>query len=115
MIPTILLDSLSEDEMGMLLHFVNITSPPLSHKVSYEINHLKFFRQDVLVKKLLSSFNLISDEGYLVFISLMEKFGVKVEIKKEIPPELPVPETIVNESTGSVDPITKEENVSGSL
>ena len=121
MIPSTILDTLSEDEMGFLLYFVNVTSPPLSHNVIYEINHLKFFRQDILVKKLLASFNLISEEGHSTFISMMAKFGVKVDIKKEVPPELPVsqsiiePITVINEPTGSVEPIIKEENVSGSI
>jgi len=85
------INSLSEEEMGMLLYFVNVASRPLSHKIQFEINDLKFFRKDVLAQNLVSSFDKLTPEGHPTFISLMEKFGVKVEIKKEEPKKIEEP------------------------
>jgi hypothetical protein len=97
------IQSLSDDELGLLLYFVNVVDRPLSHNISFEINDLKFFRKDVLTKKLLDSFNKLTLEGHPTFVSLMEKFGVKVEIKKEEPKKIEEP--VVLPITSSVEPI----------
>ena len=99
------INSLSEEEMGMLLYFVNVASRPLSHKIQFEINDLKFFRKDVLAQNLVSSFDKLTPEGHPTFISLMEKFGVKVEIKKEIPI---VEEPVQLPVTSSAEPVISQ-------
>ena len=95
------ISSLSEEELGMLLYFVNIVDRPLSHNIPFEVNDLKFFRKDILTKKLLDSFNKLTPDGHPIFVSLMEKFGVKVEIKKE---EQTLPITSSVEPTVSIQP-----------
>ena len=101
------IQSLNEDEMSLLLYFVNVVGRPLSHNIPFEVNDLKFFRKDILTKKLLDSFNKLTPDGHPIFVSLMEKFGVKVEIKKEEPkkieePALPITSSV--EPTVSIQP-----------
>ena len=107
------ISSLSEEELGMLLYFVNIVDRPLSHNISFEIKDLKYFRKDILTKKLLDSFNKLTPDGHPIFISLMEKFGVKVEIKKEEPNKIEEPPLPI---TSSVEPaIAPQSEVSQSV
>jgi hypothetical protein len=114
------ISSLSEEELGMLLYFVNIVDRPLSHNISFEIKDLKFFRKDILTKKLLDSFNKLTPDGHPIFISLMEKFGVKVEIKKEEPkkieePALPITSSVEPEVSQSVETPKIESIISESI
>ena len=78
------ISSLSEDELAMLLYYVNVANRPLSHNIPFEISNLKWFRKDVLIQKLLESADLLTDEGHPIFISLMDKFGIKIELKKKV-------------------------------
>ena len=96
------INSLPEEEMALLLYFVNVVNRPLSHEFPFEINDLKWFRKDILTQKLLDSFDKLTIDGHLVFVSLLEKFGVKVEIKKEIPTPVTLP------TTSSVEPIVSQ-------
>ena len=114
------ISSLSEEELGMLLYFVNIVDRPLSHNISFEIKDLKYFRKDILTKKLLDSFNKLTPDGHPIFISLMEKFGVKVEIKKEEPkkieePALPITSSVEPEVSQSVETPKIESIISESI
>lgn len=103
------IQSLSEDELSLLLYFINVVSRPLQHSIPFEINDLKFFRKDILTQKLLDSFNTLTPDGHLPFVSLMEKFGVKVEIKKEEPEKIEEP--VVLPITSSVEPIVSTQPV----
>ena len=114
------ISSLSEEELGMLLYFVNIVDRPLSHNISFEIKDLKYFRKDILTKKLLDSFDKLTPDGHPIFISLMEKFGVKVEIKKEEPkkieePALPITSSVEPEVSQSVETPKIESIISESI
>ena len=93
------LDSLSEQEMGLLLYFINIVAPPSCPKMTFEISHLKWLKKDILIDRLLKSFDKISVEGHSTYKSLLEKLGVNVEIRKE-EPKIELPTT---EITGSVE------------
>lgn len=83
------LQTLSEDELCLCLYVVNITFPTLP-KIEYEPRNLTWIRHDMLIKKLTDAFPRLNPEAHPIFTSLMEKLGVKIEIKK-IEPVLPPP------------------------
>jgi hypothetical protein len=102
------IQSLNEDEMSLLLYFVNVVGRPLSHNIPFEVNDLKFFRKDILTKKLLDSFNKLTPDGHPIFVSLMEKFGVKVEIKQEEPKKIEEPVLPITSSVEQIVSIQPE-------
>ena len=79
------LNSLTDEELGIVLVVVNHISPIESPKMQFEPRQLTWFKHDALVKKLLDSFNRLKPEGHDTYVSLMQKLGVKVEIKKHEP------------------------------
>lgn len=81
------LESLTEDEMGLALYVVNVIAPPSIPKMEFQPRHLTWFKHDALVKKLLDSFSKLKPEGHATYTSLMEKLGVKIEIKAVPPPQ----------------------------
>ena len=87
------LHSLSEEELAMALVIVNHISPPESPKMTFEPRHLTWFKHDMLIKKLLDSFNKLKPEGHATYTSLMQKLGVCVQINQNEPPR--------TENTGS--------------
>ncbi|HOT89480.1 MAG TPA: hypothetical protein PLC59_00075 [Bacteroidales bacterium] len=76
------LDSLTEEELGMALFIINHISPLELPKMQFEPQHLTWFRHEMLVKKFLNSFNRLKPEGYPIYVSLMQKLGVKIEINQ---------------------------------
>ena len=81
------LDSLTEDELAVLFYVVNVVSPMTFPQMEFDLNSIKWFRHDMLIRKLLDSFNRLKPEGHATYTSLLEKLGVKIEIKKhESPP-----------------------------
>lgn len=79
------LASLTEDELDMVLYVINVMAPPDLPKMTFEPRHLTWFKHDMLVKKLLDSFKTLKPEGHSTYVSLMQKLGVKVEIKPNEP------------------------------
>jgi hypothetical protein len=93
------LNILNEQELAMILYVVNVISPPESPKMEFEKRHLVWFKHDQLVKKMVDAFPKLLPEGYPIYLTLMNKLGVKGEIKYPHPP-LPVTESTQN--TGSI-------------
>ena len=58
--------------------------------MEFDMTTIKWFRHDMLVKKLLNSFPSILIEGHPTYISLMQKLGVKIEVNQQSPP-VPTP------------------------
>lgn len=75
------LKTLTEDEMALALYIVNVIEPLDIPKIELEPRHLTWFRHDALVHKLVRAFPRLLPEGHPIFVSLMEKLGVKGEIK----------------------------------
>lgn len=44
---------------------------------------LTWFRHNMFVKKLLDAFPRLKPESYLIYSSMMQKLGVKIEIKQQ--------------------------------
>ena len=68
------LESLTQDELGLLLYVVNVlapTSPPM--EISPKM--LLFFKHDALLFKLAQQEPKLTDEGKKVFHSLMTKLN----------------------------------------
>jgi len=95
------LQSLTEDELAIVLYVVNVIAPPESPKMEFQPQHLVWFRHDMLIKKLVDSFNRLKPEGHATYTSLMEKLGVKIEIKPVPPPEAPKTASIDTSITSS--------------
>lgn len=91
------LESLTEDELDMALGIVNVISP---NSLVGEIppKGLTWFKREALIKKLLDAFPRVNPEYHATYTSLMEKIGVKVDIKKQEIPQNPV---IQNEISAS--------------
>ena len=106
------LNSFDEQELDLILYVVNILNPPGVPKMEFEPHHLKWFKTDVLIPKLIAIFPKLKPEGHPIYLSLMEKLGVKGEIKYEQPP-VPMPITASAEATGSI-PLTGSNQVTGS-
>jgi hypothetical protein len=98
------LESLTEDERYLLFYIVNITSPTIAPKIQYDVQTIKWFRHDMLVKRLLDCFNRLTKESHPTYSSLLEKMGTTIQIKyeekqssnisSEIP--LPLPQSVEN-------------------
>lgn len=79
------LSSLTEDELAMCLYIVNVlqpTEPPLE----IPAKGLVWFKRDALIKKVTDVFPQVKPEYHSIYLSLLEKMGVKVEIHKQPPP-----------------------------
>lgn len=88
------LHNLTEDELAICLYVVGVLDPVTFPKIEItEPRQLISFRHDALVQKLLNAFPKLKPEAFSIYISLMEKLGVKVEIR--------VQEPTPNETTGS--------------
>jgi len=79
-------ENLTEDEIGICLHIVNVIAPPKSPSIEFEPRQLTWFKHDMLVKKLLGAFPSIKPEGHAIYSSLLKKLGVEHQIKYEQPP-----------------------------
>lgn len=78
---------LNEQELAIVLYVVNVLSPVVAPKMEFEARHLTWFKHDALVKKLADSFVHLKPEGHATYTSLMEKLGVKIEIKSQPVPQ----------------------------
>ena len=87
------LEDLTEDELALVLYVVNVIAPLEVPKMQFEPRQLTWFKHDMLIKKLLDSFNKLKPEGHATYTSLMQKLGVCVQIKQNEPPR--------TENTGS--------------
>ena len=92
------LTDLNDDELAMALYIVNVIAPPESPKMEFQPRHLTWFKHDVLIKKFLDSFNRLMPEGHATYVSLMQKLGIKVEIKQT---QIPNEKTNILPNTGS--------------
>jgi hypothetical protein len=85
------LETLTEDELALALYVVNVIEPLEAPKMEFEPRHLTWFRHQALVEKLVRAFPKLLPEGHPTFVSLMEKLGVKGEVRKPEPPPTPEP------------------------
>ena len=96
------LHSLTEDEVAICLYVVGVLDPVTFPKIEItQPNQLISFRHEALIQKLLNAFPKLKPEAYPIYLSLMEKLGVKVEIKQAPQPEAPTSSSVANEPTGS--------------
>lgn len=100
------LQTLTEDELCLALYVVNQLSPAVAPPPPYDPDHLTWWKHTALVQKMLDVFPKLKPEAHTIYASLMEKMGVKVEIKPVLSPE---PPPIYNPSS---DPV-KTHDVSG--
>lgn len=106
------LETLTEDELAIALYVVNVIAPPDVPKMTFEPRHLTWFKHDMLIKKLLDSFNKLKPEGHATYTSLMQKLGVCVQIKQNEPPRTENTGSNQCPQTSSIS--TPVENVTGS-
>lgn len=78
-------NSLTDDEVGFVLYVVNTLSPV---SPGYEIppNGLVWLRSGVIERKIQEAFPHVKKEAHPIFSSILNKLGVKHEIKYEQPP-----------------------------
>jgi hypothetical protein len=95
------LETLTEDELALALYIVNVIEPLDIPKMQFEPRQLTWFRHEALVEKLVRAFPKLLPEGHPIFVSLMEKLGVKGEIRKPEPPQ--------TEATSSICPPPQNE------
>jgi len=80
------LDTLTEEELAMALIIINDICPIEGRNHEVSARGLTWIKPNILIQKLVSAFPSIKIEGHSVYSSLMEKLGVKGEIKYETPP-----------------------------
>ena len=51
------IDNLTDDEIGVLFYIVNIALPITCPKIEFDFNSIKWYKHDMLAKKLLEAFN----------------------------------------------------------
>ena len=78
------LSSLTEDELALALYVVNVLFP-VEPKIEVPPHGLVWFRPGVLEKKIGDSFPRLKPEYHGLFSSLLNKLGVKHEIRYEQP------------------------------
>jgi hypothetical protein len=76
------LETLTDDELEVALYIVNVIAPPAIPVMTFEPQHLTWFKHDSLIKKFLEVFPRLKPERHTTYVSLMQKLGVKVEIKQ---------------------------------
>lgn len=96
------LETLTEEEVVLALVIVNQIDPPCIPKMEFERRHLTWFKHDMLVKKILDVFPKVKPEGHDTYKSLLEKLGMKIEIRKNIVPSLVMPDSGSTPPSGSV-------------
>jgi hypothetical protein len=94
------LEDLNDDEMAILLYVLNFKNKVTCPTMTFESRHLKWFKHDLLVKRVREVFNDVKPEGHSIYSSLLTKMGVQHEIRVETPPLSPI--TGSTETTGSV-------------
>jgi hypothetical protein len=108
------LNSLTDEELGMALVVVNHISPIESPKMTFEPRHLTWFKHDMLIKKLLDSFNRLKPEGHATYVSLMQKLGVCIQIKQHTNEPTRTENTGSNQCPPTASISTDVQNLSGS-
>lgn len=102
--------SLDEQELALLLYIVNVINPLDFPKLDFQPRNLTWFKHDMLIKKLTDAFPRLNRDGHELYVSMLEKLGVKFEIKYEEPKieiSQPVSENISNSAltpTASLEP-----------
>jgi len=118
------LHSLTEQELDMLFYIVNVFFPPTSPQICMLVpRQLTWFKKDALIKKIVDAFPKVLPEGHLIYSSLLEKLGVKIEIKYQPPPppvapvvETPVTSSVETPVSASVEmPLTSSTEPTGSI
>lgn len=85
------LDSLSDLELMMCLYIVN-TLQPTKPPLEIQPRGLTWFKNDILVKKIIDSFQEVKPEYHYVYVSLLAKLGVQANITYQTPQEQPQPQ-----------------------
>jgi hypothetical protein len=104
------LETLTDEEMAIVLYIVNVVAPPESPKMEFEPRHLTWFKHDMLVKKIVDAFPKVKPEGHDTYKSLLAKLGMVIEIRKNIVPPLVLPDSASlaqQPTTSSVQPPTE--------
>jgi len=115
------LHSLTEEELDMLFYIVNVLFPPTSPQICMLVpRQLTWFKHDALIKKIVEAFPKVLPEGHATYTSLLEKLGVKIEIKYQPPPppvvETPVTSSVETPVSASVEmPLTSSTEPTGSI
>lgn len=104
------IEECTEPELELLLFVVNVIFPTIG--IEYDLNSIKWMKQDVLIKKLQDSFPKLNSEGHPIFISLMSRFGIVVNIEPA-----PIPPIVEQPITSSIaeQPITASIEQTGSI
>lgn len=92
------LETLTEDELAICLHVVNVLFPTDVPKMQYTPRQLTWFRHEMLMQKFVDAIPHLLPEGHAPFMSLMHKLG-EVEPEEEFKQLLCPP--IQTETTGS--------------
>lgn len=77
------LHSLDEPELDMLLYIVNVLFPIESPKIEFDGENLTWIKDGYLNNKLINASQHIKSEYSNVYISLVNKLGLQVELKTE--------------------------------
>ena len=77
------LQTLSQDELSLLLYIVNAIDPTSIPKMEFQPKHLPWFDHDLLTWKVAQQESKLTPEGKEVFKNLMTKLNNTVEQEKK--------------------------------
>lgn len=97
------IDTLTEDELALLLHIVNEIRPSTVPPIKFDATTVKWFRHEDLCKKVAEPaiFEMLKPEGHAIFSALLTKMGIEHEIKYETK-EAPTTGSIETQVTSSL-------------
>lgn len=73
------LETLTEDELAMVLYVVNVISHPGIPKIEFTSRQLTWFNHDMLIQKLVDAIPQVKEENQPNYVSMLEKLGAKIE------------------------------------
>ena len=76
------IESFTDDEMALVLYVVNVLFPPGAPKIEFGPEHLRWFRHEAVIKKLVDALPHIKPEAHPIYVSLMGKLGAEVDLSK---------------------------------
>ncbi len=97
------LNDLTESERDICLYVVSVIFPVDGLVIeTFKPIHLTWLKDDVLIQKLIAAFPHVLPEAHSIYVSLMEKLGVKGQIQHiPVPPTPPVTPVQNTEQSGS--------------
>lgn len=75
--------SFTEEEEAMLFYIVNVIFPMELPKMEFDRDTIRWFKQDMFIKKLVDAFPRVKEESYPIYSSMLTKLKIEHKIEKK--------------------------------